>query len=104
MRLPDGVIGMAGRGPDWARWVDRLPRLATDLMAAWGLRRDGWAMHGYCSLVLPALTVARDWTIVRMVVDASWTVADAGRADRRLTTAEQERITCCVAIAKAVQD
>ena len=48
MHLPDGVLGMAERGPDWADWVDRLPRLAGDLMAEWGLRADGWSMHGYC--------------------------------------------------------
>ena len=43
---------------------------------------------------------ARDWAIVRMVIDASWTVGDARAADRRLTADEQERITCCVAIVK----
>jgi streptomycin 6-kinase len=47
---------------------------------------------------------ARDWAIVRMVVDASWSVADARRADRRLTTEERDHVTRCVAIVKAVQD
>jgi streptomycin 6-kinase len=47
---------------------------------------------------------ARDWAIVRMVVDASWTLRDARRGGRDLTAAEQEWITRCVAIVKAVQD
>lgn len=53
LELPDGVLGMAGRDPEWAAWVERLPALATGLLEEWGLRQDGWAMHGYCSLVLP---------------------------------------------------
>ena len=44
---------MAARGPDWATWVDRLPRLAAELLEEWQLRLDGPAAHGYCSLVLP---------------------------------------------------
>lgn len=56
MRLPDGVRGMAGRGPEWAAFVDRLPRTVQELLDEWELRRDGWMMHGYCSLVVPVLT------------------------------------------------
>lgn len=47
---------------------------------------------------------ARDWAIVRMVVDASWTLRDALRGNRSMTPEEQEWITQCVAIVKAVQD
>ncbi len=47
---------------------------------------------------------ARDWVVVRMVINAGWTVEDARRADRRLTGEEQEWITRCIAVAKAVQD
>jgi streptomycin 6-kinase len=47
---------------------------------------------------------ARDWVVVRMVVDASWSVRDARRADRALTAGEQEWITRCVSLVKAVQD
>jgi streptomycin 6-kinase len=53
LRLPDGVLGMAGRDAAWADWVDRLPALAGGLLEEWSLRQDGRAMHGYCSLVLP---------------------------------------------------
>lgn len=56
MRLPDGVLGMAARGPDWAAWVDALPGLTRDLLAEWELRPDGWMMHGYTALVAPVLT------------------------------------------------
>ena len=47
---------------------------------------------------------ARDWVVVRMVVNASWSVQDARRAGRGLTGVEQDWITRCVAIVKAVQD
>ena len=40
MKLPDGVLGMARRGPDWAAWVDRLPALVD------GLARGVGAEHG----------------------------------------------------------
>lgn len=69
MRLPDGVLGMSRRGSDWAGWVDRLPRLATDLMTEWGLRRDGWAMHGYASLVVPALTEDHESVVLKITFD-----------------------------------
>ena len=55
MRLPDGVLGMADCGPDWAAWVDRLPGLVRDLYADWALRPDGWMMHGYTALVVPVV-------------------------------------------------
>jgi streptomycin 6-kinase len=57
-QLPDGVLGMATRGPDWAAWVDRLPALAGGLLEEWGLTPDGWMMHGYCALVVPVRTDA----------------------------------------------
>nr|WP_205266969.1 aminoglycoside phosphotransferase family protein [Mycolicibacterium sphagni] len=47
---------MAGRGQQWATWVESLPRLTRDIVAQWQLRPDGPATHGYCSLVLPVRT------------------------------------------------
>ncbi|QSR30477.1 aminoglycoside resistance protein [Nocardioides sp. S5] len=47
---------------------------------------------------------ARDWVVVRMVLNAGWTVQDARRAERRLSGEEQEWITRCIAVTKAVQD
>lgn len=47
---------------------------------------------------------ARDWVVVRMVLNAHWSVEDADRAGRALSTQERDWITRCIAIAKAVQD
>ncbi|MEA2484841.1 MAG: streptomycin 6-kinase [Thermoleophilaceae bacterium] len=44
---------------------------------------------------------ARAWVVVRMVLNASWTVLEA---DGPLDADDQEWITTCVTIAKAVQD
>lgn len=54
LRLPTAVLGFAERGPDWADFVARLPRLAADLFEEWVLTPDGAAMNGHASLVLPA--------------------------------------------------
>ena len=51
--LPDGVLGMAERGPDWAAWVESLPGTAADLVDEWDLEPDGIPMHGFVGLVLP---------------------------------------------------
>ncbi len=56
MNLPPGVLAFAGRGPDWADFVERLPGLVRDLLAEWGLAVDGPATHGFCALVLPVRT------------------------------------------------
>jgi streptomycin 6-kinase len=47
---------------------------------------------------------ARDWVVVRMVLNAGWAVQDARRAGRGLSGDEQDWITRCIAITKAVQD
>ena len=47
---------------------------------------------------------ARGWVVVRMVLNAHWSVQDAERGGRGLDAAEREWITRCIAIAKAVQD
>ena len=56
IELPAAVRAMAGRGPDWADWVRRLPAIAVDMLARWRLRPDGPPMHGHRSLVLPVRT------------------------------------------------
>lgn len=53
LRLPPAVLAMAAYGEEWATWVDRLPRLAAELLAEWELHRDGEPRHGRTSLVLP---------------------------------------------------
>jgi streptomycin 6-kinase len=47
---------------------------------------------------------ARDWVVVRMVLNAHWAIEDAQRLDRPLDAEERGWITECIAIAKAVQD
>jgi streptomycin 6-kinase len=53
IRLPDGVLGMARRGPDWAAWVATLPGLTQGLLDEWSLVVDGVPMHGFTALVVP---------------------------------------------------
>jgi streptomycin 6-kinase len=48
---------------------------------------------------------ARDWVVVRMIENAMWTLQDAQRDHRGgLSASDQEWMTICIAIAKAVQD
>jgi streptomycin 6-kinase len=51
--LPPGVLAFAERGPAWAAFVDRLPRLVHELTEEWGLAVDGEPTHGHGSLVVP---------------------------------------------------
>jgi streptomycin 6-kinase len=55
--LPAGLEEQRDLGPDWSDWLDRLPRLFTDLLDEWGLIREGAELwHGFCSLVAPVRT------------------------------------------------
>ena len=54
--IPAEVRAMAGRGPEWAAWVDGLPLTVRLLVEQWRLRLDGEPTHGYCSVVLPVRT------------------------------------------------
>ncbi len=47
---------------------------------------------------------ARDWVVVRAVINAHWAHEDAVRARRALTAEEREHVTACITVAKAVQD
>jgi streptomycin 6-kinase len=53
--IPAGLLAQRALGDDWGRWLDRLPRLAAELLDTWGLRTTGAPLHGYCSLVLPVV-------------------------------------------------
>ncbi len=54
--VPVDVLEFAGRGPAWATWVDRLPKLAATLLEEWELVSDGEPMSGWTALVLPVRT------------------------------------------------
>jgi len=56
VQLPEGIRAFAQRGPDWAAFVERLPKLAGGLLEEWQLSVDGSPSNGYCSLVLPVRT------------------------------------------------
>jgi streptomycin 6-kinase len=47
---------------------------------------------------------ARDWVIVRMILNANWAIEDAERVDRDLDAEDREWITRCITIVKAVQE
>jgi streptomycin 6-kinase len=66
MRLPDGVLGMARRGPAWADWVDALPGLVEALLEEWQLATDGWMMHGYVALVVPVRTTSNRPAVLKV--------------------------------------
>ncbi len=79
--------------------TDRWDEMAGDLRA--GIRRR---FHTVVDVAELDEDRAREWTVVRVVVDASWSALDAHRAGRAPTAHERDRITRCVAVAKAVQD
>ncbi len=57
IHLPRELVEQGGLGPDWANWLDRLPRVFLGVLDEWGLTREGdevW--HGACSLVAPVVS------------------------------------------------
>jgi streptomycin 6-kinase len=70
IRLPDGLEEQRALGPDWADWLDDLPRRFADVLDDWELTRDGddlW--HGFCSLVAPVLTADGDPAVLKVSFD-----------------------------------
>ncbi|WP_375432320.1 aminoglycoside phosphotransferase family protein [uncultured Friedmanniella sp.] len=51
--LPAEFLGHARRSPEWARWLDALPRLIRDLCAEWRLTDEGPPATGENAVVLP---------------------------------------------------
>jgi streptomycin 6-kinase len=79
----------------WNRWDE----LAGDVRD--GLRRR---FHTLVDAAGLDEARARDWVVVRMVLNANWSLEDADRQRRALTAEDRDWITRCVTIAKAVQD
>jgi streptomycin 6-kinase len=73
MRLPDGVVEMARRGPDWAVWVEGLAGVVQGLYDEWELRADGPMILGDSSVVVRVAT-ARS---TRAVLKVSFPDADS---------------------------
>ncbi len=47
---------------------------------------------------------ARDWVIVRMIINAHWTIQEAQRTERRLAGDDNAWLTRCLTVAKAVAE
>ena len=69
VRLPDELDRNRALGPDWGAWLDRLPRLAHELLEEWELAGDGEPMHGFCSLVLPVVTAGGEHAVLKVTFD-----------------------------------
>ena len=81
----------------WNRWEEMAA--SGDLRTA--LRRR---FHTLVDVGGLAEDRARDWVVVRSILNAHWSIQDAARAGRGLSSDERARITLCVTTAKAVQD
>jgi streptomycin 6-kinase len=53
--IPAGLTVHYGRTPEWTAWLDRLPKLITELIKDWQLVPDGQPMHGAAAYVLPVI-------------------------------------------------
>ena len=73
MRLPDGTLAWVQRGPEWAAFVGRLPRLLDDIVAAWALVPDGKPCHGFASAVVPVRTSEDDAAVLKVAWPAEET-------------------------------
>ena len=56
VEIPAALSTAAQRSPEWASWLDRLPRLVRDVLAEWALTPDGGSMAGQTALALPVRT------------------------------------------------
>jgi streptomycin 6-kinase len=65
--LPAGFLAHAGRGEEWASWIDRVPRIVRDLLDEWGLAPDGVPMHGHAAVVVPVVAGG-----ARAVLKVAW--------------------------------
>jgi streptomycin 6-kinase len=58
--IPAGLLEQRELGPEWARWLDALPRTIVDVLDEWELTLDldGEPPHGFCSVVMPVRTAS----------------------------------------------
>lgn len=68
IELPVALRAFALRGPEWADWLDRLPRLVAGLLTEWGLSLDGAARHGETALVLPVRTATGETAALKVAM------------------------------------
>jgi streptomycin 6-kinase len=67
--IPPGLDAQRRLGPDWVAWLDRLPRLAADVVDEWRLVLDGPPMHGYASLAQPVRTTGGRPAVLKVAFD-----------------------------------
>ncbi len=65
--LPPGVLAFAERGPAWAEWVRRLPKLAATILDEWELAVDGEPLSGWTALVVPVTTPGGEPAMLKLV-------------------------------------
>jgi len=65
--LPPEVLEFTSRGPAWAEWVRRLPRLTDAILDEWDLTVDGDPMSGWTALVVPVVTDAGERAVLKLV-------------------------------------
>lgn len=97
-RLPAEVTAFAARGPDWAAFAERLPRLVEELAGAWELAPDGEPRAGHCSWVLPVRTDRGAPAVLKLAFPDEESEHEAlvlqrwgGRASVRLLRADPHR-------------
>ena len=67
--IPPGLDAQRRLGPAWAAWLDRLPRLAAEVVEEWQLVLDGAPMHGYASLAQPVRTAGGRPAVLKVAFD-----------------------------------
>jgi streptomycin 6-kinase len=63
--IPEPFRRFAALSPSWAAWLERLPRLVSDVLADWELRVDGEPATGQTSLVVPVITADERPAVVK---------------------------------------
>lgn len=80
--VPDSLQARRRSAPEWAAWLDELPRRAAALCEEWQVRPDGEPWHGHASMVLPVLTRAGAPAALKLGMD---TDVDAAQEHLALT-------------------
>ncbi|GAA3965192.1 aminoglycoside phosphotransferase family protein [Gordonia caeni] len=71
MDVPADLERRRSLGADWGGWLDRLPRLADDLIGEWRLTPAGAPMNGFASLVVPVRTSEGVDAVLKVGFDGS---------------------------------
>ncbi|WP_422746894.1 aminoglycoside phosphotransferase family protein [Mycobacterium sp. WMMD1722] len=66
IELPEAVLAMAHRGPEWQEWVDSLAARGQAQLRDWDLRVDGPPRHGTTSLVLPVRSAQNQPAVLKL--------------------------------------